>query len=174
MVDKRAEFLHRIFSEVPSTYELVNHILTFGLDIIWRRRVAGIASVGNGSRWADMCSGTGETAAYLSHLAPMGTTVYAIDFSLPMLGEAKRKPEAGNIKFVSSDIKALPFPDNSFDMITISFAKRNINLSKEILVKTLAEIHRVLKPEGRFINLETSRPSFTPVRRISTFISSFL
>jgi demethylmenaquinone methyltransferase/2-methoxy-6-polyprenyl-1,4-benzoquinol methylase len=165
MPDKKTGLVERVFSEVPATYELANHVLTLGLDIVWRRRAAKIAATADGGQWADMCTGTGEMAALLSRLAPEGTTIHAVDFSEPMLEKAKRKPEASRINFVVSDIKALPFPDASFDLVTMSFATRNINLSKDILVQSFAEFCRVLKPGGRFVNLETSQPSFWPVRK---------
>ena len=165
MPSKTTGSVQSLFSEVPSTYELVNHILTLGLDIVWRKRAARIAAMAGGGQWADMCTGTGEMAIYLSRLAPKGTRIHAIDFSPPMMAAATRKPEAEHINFVASDIKTLPFPDGSFDLITMSFATRNINLSRDILIQSFAEFHRVLKPGGRFVNLETSRPSFSPVRR---------
>jgi demethylmenaquinone methyltransferase/2-methoxy-6-polyprenyl-1,4-benzoquinol methylase len=163
--ETKSNFIHKIFSEVPRTYELVNHILTFGLDIIWRRRAAAVAAEGGGERWIDMCTGTGETAIYLQRLAPAGTLVCGLDFSLPMLTEAGKKSAAGNIHFVASDVKMLPFADESFDLVTISFATRNINLSRDILVQSFSEFHRILKPGGRFVNLETSRPSSAPLRK---------
>jgi len=165
MTDKKTSSVERSFSEVPATYELVNHVLTVGRDIVWRRRAAKIAATANGYQWADMCTGTGEMAANLSRLAPEGTKIYGIDFSEPMLEYAKKKPEAARINFVVSDIKQLPFPDDNFDVLTMSFATRNINLSKDILIKSFSEFYRVLKPGGRFVNLETSRPSFWPVRK---------
>ena len=166
MPQNNAGFVQSVFSEVPPTYELVNHVLTLGLDIIWRRRAARIAAAAPGGQWIDMCTGTGETAVYLSRLAPKGTKVYAVDFSGPMMEKAAEKPQAKQIHFVASDIKALPFPDESFDLVTISFATRNINLSKEILIQSFAEFYRVLKPGGRFVNLETSQPSSSLVRRL--------
>lgn len=165
MTDKKGGFVEKVFSQVPATYELVNHVLTLGLDILWRRRAARIAAAAGGSQWADMCTGTGETAVYLRRLAPKTTTVYGVDFSEPMLAEAKKKPEADGINFVVSDIKSLPFDDASFDVLTMSFATRNINLSRGILVESFAEYCRVLKPGGRFVNVETSRPPFRPVRK---------
>ncbi len=159
-------FVQSIFSEVPPTYELINHVLTFGLDIIWRKCAARIAATASGGQWADMCTGTGEMAVYLSRLAPKGTKIYAVDFSGPMMEKAAEKPQAKHIHFVASDIKALPFPDGSFDLITMSFATRNINLSKDILIESFAEFYRVLKPGGRFVNLETSQPSSSLVRRL--------
>ncbi|MHC4556751.1 MAG: ubiquinone/menaquinone biosynthesis methyltransferase [Planctomycetota bacterium] len=165
MPPKTTSSVKRIFSEVPVTYELVNHILTLGLDIVWRKRAARIAATTGGVQWADMCTGTGEMAVYLSRLAPEGTKIFAIDFSGPMMAEASKKPEAEHINFVTADIKALPFPDESFDLITMSFATRNINLSRDILIQSFAEFYRVLKPGGCFVNLETSRPSNSLIRR---------
>ncbi|MHC4642406.1 MAG: ubiquinone/menaquinone biosynthesis methyltransferase [Planctomycetota bacterium] len=159
-------FVQSVFSEVPATYELVNHVLTLGLDVVWRKRAARIAAAASGGQWADMCTGTGEMAVYLSRLAPKGTKIYAIDFSGPMMTKAAKKPQAKHIHFVTSDIKALPFPNESFDLITISFATRNINLSKDILIRSFAEFYRVLKPGGRFVNLETSQPSSSLIRRL--------
>jgi demethylmenaquinone methyltransferase/2-methoxy-6-polyprenyl-1,4-benzoquinol methylase len=103
-------------------------------------------------------------AVYLSRLAPPETTVHAVDFSAPMLDLARKKPEAQNITFLVSDVKALEFPDDSLDLITIAFATRNINLNRDTLIQTFAEFHRVLKPGGRFVNLETSQPSSRLIR----------
>ncbi len=161
----KTDFVQKVFSEVPKTYERVNHILTFGLDIVWRKRAARIAARGGGQRWLDVCTGTGETAAYLKRLAANGTNIYGLDFSLPMLNEARKKPGMEALHLVASDVKSLPFPDGSFDLVTISFATRNINLSRDILIQCFAEFHRILKPGGRFVNLETSRPSFKPIRK---------
>lgn len=160
-------FVRNIFSdaEVPPTYELLNHILTFGFDTLWRKRAAKIAATAGGADWADMCTGTGEMAVYLRRLASSKTRVYGIDFSLPMMAEATRKSEAGNIHFLASDIRALPFPAESFDLVTMSFATRNNNLSRDVLIQTFAELYRVLKPGGQFINLETSKPPLSVVRR---------
>ena len=160
-----AHFVQEVFSpQVSGTYELVNHIMTLGHDALWRRKAAGIAAAAGGTEWADMCTGTGEMAVYLSRLAPPGTTVYGIDFSAPMLDVARKKPETENITFVVSDVKALEFSDDSLDLITIAFATRNLNLSRDALIQTFAEFYRVLKPGGRFINLETSQPSSRLIR----------
>jgi demethylmenaquinone methyltransferase/2-methoxy-6-polyprenyl-1,4-benzoquinol methylase len=157
--------IQSMFSEVPETYELVNHVLTLGLDVLWRRRAARIAAKGGGVQWVDMCTGTGEMAMYLSRLAPEGTKIYAVDFCESMMEKARQKPDAERIQFITADIKALPFDDESFDLITMSFATRNINVSKDILIRSFAEYYRVLKPGGRFVNLETSRPPFLLIRK---------
>lgn len=160
-----AHFIQGVFSpQVSITYELVNHILTVGHDALWRRKAARIAAASGGTQWADMCTGTGEMAVWLSRLAPPGTTVYAVDFSVPMLDVARKKPEAQNVAFVISNVEALEFPDDSLDLITITFATRNINSKRDALIQTFAEFYRVLKPGGHFINLETSQPSSRLIR----------
>ncbi len=158
--------IQNIFAEVPETYELVNHALTLGLDILWRKKAARFASSLGGARWIDVCSGTGETACYLSRAAGDGTRVFATDFSMPMLSKALRKPETRSIAFVLSDIRELPFEDGAFDLVTISFATRNINLNRDVLEACFREFRRVLKPGGCFINLETSQPPSPFVRTL--------
>ena len=173
--DKQINFVKKVFSEVPTTYERINHILTFGFDTIWRKKSAKIAASYGGSEWVDMCTGTGETAAYLSRLAPEGTNVSAVDLSPEMMAEARKKPEAKNMNFVLADVKELPFTDESIDLITISFATRNINLNKEALLKSFSEFHRVLKPGGHFVNLETSQPTIGLIRMLfHLFIKLFV
>jgi len=176
MKPAKSNFIQEIFSsEVSITYELVNHFLTFGHDMLWRRRAVRIAAAPGGTQWADMCTGTGEMAVYLSRLAPRGTTVHAVDFSSPMMAVAMKKPEARNITFLVSDVKTLGFPDNSFDLITISFATRNINLNRDVLTQTFTEFYRVLKVGGRFINLETSQPSSRLTRLLfHTYVKLFV
>lgn len=158
--------IRNIFAEVPETYELVNHILTFGLDILWRKQAARTAVKAGGIRYMDVCTGTGEMASYLCRHVKNGTKVFATDFSLPMLKKAMQKPEGNWIQFLLSDVGNLPFADDTFDLLTISFATRNINLSRETLIRIFKEFHRVLRADGRFVNLETSQPSYPFFRRV--------
>ncbi len=150
--------IQQIFSQIPKRYELINHILTFGLDIVSRKRAAKIGASGGGTIWLDVCTGTGEMAINLSRLKQNGISILAADFSLPMVKRARLKPESRNISYVISDVAELPFDNNSIDLIHISFATRNINTSREKLIEHFKEFHRILKPGGRFINLETSQP----------------
>jgi len=167
--------IQKIFTEIPKTYELVNHILTLGFDILWRKKAIKIAVKQGGSHWLDVCTGTGETANYLAEQADSITKIYAVDFSLPMLTEATIKPNGKRIHFTLSDVRQLPFPDNTFDLITISFATRNINTSRENLETSFCEFYRILKPGGQFINLETSQPQFFIIRKLfHLFIKIFV
>jgi demethylmenaquinone methyltransferase / 2-methoxy-6-polyprenyl-1,4-benzoquinol methylase len=150
--------LQEIFGEVAGTYERVNRVLTLGLDRPWRRAAAKRAARDGGTRWLDVCSGTGEMAENLSRRAAAGVEIVALDFSRPMLTQARAKSMPRPVEFVLGDVKRLPFPDGTFDLLTISFATRNINLSRQVLTATYAEFLRVLRPGGRFVNLETSQP----------------
>lgn len=158
--------IQSIFSEVVGTYELVNHVLTFGLDILWRRKAAREASRAGGTLWMDICSGTGEMAFYLSRRAKQKVKIISVDFCHPMLVRALEKKNIPNILFTLAEASSLPFPDKTFDLITISFATRNINPNKDTLNNHLKEFYRVLKPGGRFVNLETSQPSVKILRRL--------
>ena len=158
--------IQKIYIDVPKTYEFLNHILTLGQDILWRKRAANTIVSENGTLLLDMCCGTGEIAASLVRKAKDGTTVVAADFSLPMMYKALEKPESKEIDFTLSEVTHLPFKDYSFDAIIISFATRNINTSKTNLLKAFQEFHRILKPGGIFVNLETSQPGSKLIRRL--------
>jgi demethylmenaquinone methyltransferase/2-methoxy-6-polyprenyl-1,4-benzoquinol methylase len=166
--------VQKIYSEVAKTYELVNHILTLGLDIRWRKRAARLAARKGGSRWLDICSGTGEMAHYLSTLATDGIDICAVDFSLPMLKMGSDKRNAPNVFPIIAEAGVLPFPDKSFDLVTISFGTRNLNPRREILDSYVKEFIRVLKPGGHFVNLETSQPSCQSVKRLFHLYIKFI
>ncbi|MFX1482986.1 MAG: ubiquinone/menaquinone biosynthesis methyltransferase [Promethearchaeota archaeon] len=154
----------KVFSEVAHQYELVNHVLTFGFDIPWRKRAAQVAALGGGSLWLDVCSGSGDMAANLQRLAGSNTKIVVSDFSLPMLLKAREKKELRRTAISLADSMKLPFLSNTFDLVIISFATRNITPTRDRLVTFFREFHRVLKPGGRFVNLETSQPSWTLFR----------
>ncbi len=161
--------IQRLYSEVAKTYELVNHLLTFGLDIIWRKKAAREASRKGGSYWLDVCSGTGEMALNLSRLADKKVQIVTADFSFPMLDKGREKRNIPRISPVLADAMHLPFPDGTFDLVTISFATRNINPNRDMLLVHLKEFQRVLKPKGYFINLETSQPSSKILKKLFHF-----
>ncbi len=154
-----------MYTEVPPTYEFLNHLLTFGMDILWRRQAAKMAVASGGTCWLDVGIGTGEMAASLYRLAPEGTQVVATDFSLPMMQKATEKPKLKGINFALAEATHLPIADNSIDAITLSFASRNIDSSgKGNILKCFEEFHRILKPKGVFVNLETSQPRHRLIR----------
>jgi demethylmenaquinone methyltransferase/2-methoxy-6-polyprenyl-1,4-benzoquinol methylase len=161
--------VQKIYLEVAQTYERINHIMTLGLDIRWRKRAARTAAEKGGSLWMDICSGTGEMAQYLSALSKEEVQIFAVDFSFPMLKKLMGKPNAVNLFPVIAEAGSLPFPDDSFDLLTISFATRNLNQKRAILESYIEEFCRILKPGGHFVNLETSQPSLKIIRSLFHF-----
>ena len=135
-----------IFSRIPETYDLINRILTLGLDVFWRQSAAKIASQGGSEKWLDVCSGTGDMAGALARMAEARVKIIGVDFCFPMLAQAVKKPEHSRISFCVSDAGSLPFADNTFDVVTIAFAARNLNSSgQDILLQRFREFRRVLK-----------------------------
>lgn len=166
--------VRKIYSEVADSYELVNHVLTLGLDISWRKKAARLAAETTGRYWLDVCSGTGEMAHSLSRYAEDGVKIISVDFSSPMLSKARKKKNQGSISLVEAEARRLPFPEETFDLVTISFATRNISSSQDYLTTHLREFYRVLRPGGRFVNLETSQPSSPLLRRVFRFYVSLV
>ncbi|MFW6134700.1 MAG: ubiquinone/menaquinone biosynthesis methyltransferase [Elusimicrobiota bacterium] len=156
----------KIYDEVAPTYELINHILTFGLDLIWRKRTARMAAKIGRSRLLDVCCGTGELARNIAALAREKTELYGVDGSFTMIFHAKNKKHLGNVHFTIAEAGSLPFPDHSFDLITISFSARNLNPDPQAMLSYLREFCRILKPGGNFINLETSQPPLKFIKKL--------
>ncbi|MHA1960319.1 MAG: ubiquinone/menaquinone biosynthesis methyltransferase [Candidatus Thorarchaeota archaeon] len=164
-----ASGIQKIFVEASPNYESANRVMTFGLDILWRRIAATEAASFGGTKWLDVCSGTGEMALYLQRFGGGSRNVAALDFCLPMLHSAASKNDSQGLSFNLADATTLPFQDDSFDLVTISFATRNINVSRDAITATFSEFRRVLKPEGMFLNLETSQPESELLRRCFHF-----
>src|ERR1035437_432321 len=118
------------FAPIPGTYEMVNHVLTFGLDRYWRRRAARRAVQPGVAVCLDVCTGTGEMAMGLCRAGRGRVAVTAVDFCEPMIREAVRKYKAHGIVFQLANAADLPFPDSHFDLVTISFALRNLNVTR--------------------------------------------
>jgi demethylmenaquinone methyltransferase/2-methoxy-6-polyprenyl-1,4-benzoquinol methylase len=161
--------VQKIYTEVAETYESINHVLTLGLDILWRKKALRTVTPAQAQYWLDVCSGTGEMTYNLSRMADASTTIFSVDFSFPMLSRAIKKTYKTTVHFTIADVAHLPFPDATFDLVTISFSIRNLNLNRDELLAHLGEFYRILKPGGQFINLETSQPSSRHLRKIFHF-----
>lgn len=138
-------------------YGIANSFLTFGLDSWWRAMAAGLAkeaAPGAGTA-LDACCGTGDLSLALRKAFGPGLELTGADLSEAMLSAAKEK--LPGMKFALAEAKALPFPDASFDLVTVAFAARNLNIDREKLLAALREFRRVLRPGGLFLNLETTR-----------------
>jgi demethylmenaquinone methyltransferase/2-methoxy-6-polyprenyl-1,4-benzoquinol methylase len=137
-----------MFDAIARIYDPMNRVLTAGLDGRWRRRTAE-AAVRAGDRVLDACCGTGDLALADERA---GGTVTGLDFSEPMLARARRK--SASVEWVQGDALALPFPDGSFDAVTVGFGVRNV----VDLERGLAELRRVLRPGGRLGVLDITTP----------------
>lgn len=159
----------RFYDAIAGRYELVNGFLTLGLDGPWRRKAVSFALSGRGPgsagvplRALDACCGTGDTTGLLFRRLPAGSMVAGADFSATMLALARAR--LPGVEFTEAPASALPFPDGNFDLVTISFATRNLASSPEGLPACLRECLRVLRPGGTFLQLETSVPPSAFVR----------
>ena len=140
--------VREMFDRISPVYDLMNRVMTLGLDGRWRRLTAE-AVVRPGDRVLDACCGTGDLALAA---ARVGGTVTGVDLSAPMLERARRKSSA--IAWVRGDALSLPFADASFDAVTVGFGIRNVNH----LDAGLRELARVLRPGGRLGCLDLTRP----------------
>ena len=146
-----------MFAAIANRYDLANHLLSCGLDYLWRRRAAKLVCAWNPARILDLATGSGDLALTLGAACP-GALLVGADFCHPMLVVAKRK---GLERLVVADGLQLPFADSTFDALTIAFGLRNM----ESWLAGLAEVARVLRPGGHLLVLEFSLPQ-PPLRRI--------
>lgn len=156
-LDKSPREVAAMFDEVAERYDLLNDLLSLGRTKAWRRSVVATIAPHSGMRILDCAAGTGSSTA---PLASSGALAVASDFSLGMLeAGARRQPK---LPFIAADNLALPFADNSFDLLTISFGLRNVADMK----KALTEAYRVVKPGGRLVVCEFSHPTNRAFRYI--------
>ena len=160
--------LQKMFMAVPPSYDLLNRLLTFRFDEVWRKKAAAECMKNNPENVLDLCCGTGDLVLRLKRMARPETKITALDYSEPMLQvaklKAKRKDLTG-IEFIHGDAANMPFPDNYFDSIGIAFAFRNLSFYNPDREKFIAEILRVLKSNGSFVIVETSQPKSLIMRK---------
>ncbi len=147
-----------MFGDIARHYDLLNHLLSANLDRRWRRATAGELSDGPLDQVLDLCGGTGDLTLELARRTPAGSIV-CCDFSHPMLARAdskfRRSANGNRCILLEADGLRLPFGNATFDAVTVAFGVRNFS----DLQTGLAEIHRVLRPQGRLVVLEFSRPA---------------
>jgi len=166
----------KMFDSVSSNYDFLNRILTFGLDIVWRKKVVKLVSNHlkgeKTKKILDIATGTGDLAIMLSKISD--AKIIGLDISEGMLNVGKQKVKnkklEHKIEMVLGDSEKLSFDENTFEAITVGFGVRNF----EDLDKGLKEIHRVLKPNGIFVVLETSQPSKFPMKQLFKFYSKYV
>ncbi|WP_375497312.1 demethylmenaquinone methyltransferase [uncultured Jatrophihabitans sp.] len=156
-LDKRPREVAQMFDGVARRYDLTNTVLSFGQDRRWRRRTRQCLELTPGQRVLDLAAGTGVSTAELTR---GGADAVACDFSLGMLRAGRSSRRRRTLPFVAGDATRLPFADGSFDAVTISFGLRNVS----DVPAALRDMARVVRPGGRLVVCEFSRPTWRPFR----------
>lgn len=156
----KAGMVGQVFSSVASRYDVMNDVMSLGIHRLWKRFTIEQAGVRPGQKILDVAGGTGDLSAQFAPRVGASGSVTVADINAAMLdvGRARLADAglAGNIEFVQANAECLPFPDNHFDCITIAFGLRNVTH----IDAALASMFRVLKPGGRLLVLEFSKPTF--------------
>lgn len=168
----KKEQVTKMFDNISKEYDSLNRVISFGTDVKWRKKVVKLVSDTNPETILDIATGTGDLALNLAQTN--AKKIIGLDISDGMLevGRQKiaKKQLGDTIEMVLGDSENLPFDDNTFDAITVAFGIRNF----ETLEKGLAEILRVLKPNGIFVILETSVPTKTPYKQGYKLYSNYI
>ena len=165
----KKEQVAQMFDAISGNYDGLNRVISFGTDIKWRKKVLAIVKSKNPTSVLDIATGTGDLAILMSESG--ASKIVGLDISAGMLEVGRKKITekklSNKIEMILGDSEKMPFEDNSFDAITVAFGVRNF----ETLEKGLAEILRVLKPNGIFVILETSVPEKFPFKQGYQFYS---
>ncbi len=156
--DQRAAKVNDLFARIARRYDFLNDLQSFGLHRLWKRRVVKLAQIKTGARALDLCCGTGDISFAL---ARGGAETTGLDFSPQMLEVAAQRQSVNskfkiqNLKFIQGDAQQLPFPENSFDIVTVGYGLRNLTSWE----RGLDEMFRVAKPGARLIVLDFGKPA---------------
>src|SRR5690606_22791456 len=168
----KKEQVAQMFDTISGKYDGLNRVISFGIDVKWRKKVLKLVSDTKPETVLDIATGTGDLAILMTQTGAKKIT--GLDISAGMLEVGRKKIAErkldGKIDMVLGDSENIPFEDNSFDSITVAFGVRNF----ENLEKGLSEILRVLKPGGIFVILETSVPTKTPFKQGYKFYTKYI
>lgn len=158
-VSEKARHVAEVFHSVAGKYDLMNDLMSMGIHRLWKWFTVNNSGVRRGARVLDLAGGTGDLTRKFSEMVGDSGKVVLADINASMLSVGRDRLTddgvVGNIEYVQANAEALPFPDNSFDCITMAFGLRNVT-DKD---KALASMYRVLKPGGQLMVLEFSKPA---------------
>jgi len=162
----------QMFDNISENYDDLNRVISLGIDVKWRKKVVEIVGKNNPKQILDIATGTGDLVLMMAALNP--DRIVGLDISAGMLEVGKRKIAkaklSDKIEMIVGDSEEMPFKDNTFDAITVSFGVRNF----AHLDKGIKEIARVLKPTGVLVILETSNPIKFPFKQGYKFYTNFI
>lgn len=165
---EKEAYVHQVFEDIADNYDQMNSILSFRLHRAWRKFAMKKIQLSEGASALDVCCGTCDWTIALAKEARTGS-VTGLDFSPKMLAVGLEKIEreglADHIHLLEGNAMELPYPDNTFDVATIGFALRNVPDA----TKVLQEMQRVVKPGGKVVSLELSKPTWKPFRELYFF-----
>ena len=157
--EQKAQYVREMFTSIAPTYDRLNSVMSLGLHRVWRRQAVALTGLRPGDTALDVATGTGDFALAMARRVIPGGRVIGTDFSEGMLELAAAKAEnaglAGVVTFQWADALDLPFADGGFDAVTVGFAGRNVT----DLHRFFSELRRVVRPGGRVVHLELSKPS---------------
>lgn len=164
--DQKADLVADVFHSVAAKYDIMNDVMSFGIHRMWKRFTIESSGARPGMKVLDLAGGTGDLTAKFSHLVGDRGQVTLADINDSMLKVGREKLRnkgiVGNVNYVQANAEALPFPDNHFDIITIAFGLRNVT-DKDAAIRSML---RVLKPGGKLLILEFSKPQHDIMRKI--------
>jgi demethylmenaquinone methyltransferase/2-methoxy-6-polyprenyl-1,4-benzoquinol methylase len=167
----KAAMVADVFHSVAAKYDVMNDLMSFGIHRLWKRFTIDCSGVRRGQKVLDLAGGTGDLTAKFSQIVGREGQVILADINDSMLKVGREKLRdngiVGNVEYVQANAEELPFEDNSFDLITIAFGLRNVT-DKD---KALASMLRVLKPGGRLLVLEFSKPQHELLNKAYDFYS---
>ncbi|WP_338451793.1 demethylmenaquinone methyltransferase [Niallia oryzisoli] len=171
MQQTKEEKVHHVFEKISNHYDKMNSVISFKQHVKWRTDIMNRMKVQKGSKALDVCCGTADwTIAIAEAVGPEGEVI-GLDFSQNMLKVGKEKVRhLKQVELVHGNAMELPFPDNSFDYVTIGFGLRNV----PDVMQVLKEMHRVVKPGGMVVCLETSQPTLFGFKQIYYFYFRFI
>lgn len=171
-VDEKAGMVAGVFHSVAAKYDVMNDLMSLGIHRLWKRYTVEMSGIRRGQRVLDLAGGTGDLAMKFSRIVGAEGQVVLADINSSMLEVGRQRlidaGVVGNVEYAQVNAECLPFPDNHFDLITIAFGLRNVT-DKD---KALASMYRVLKPGGRLLVLEFSKPTvpgLSPVYDLYSF-----
>ncbi|MEN8777685.1 MAG: bifunctional demethylmenaquinone methyltransferase/2-methoxy-6-polyprenyl-1,4-benzoquinol methylase UbiE [Glaciecola sp.] len=164
--EQKESLVADVFHSVAAKYDIMNDVMSMGIHRIWKRYTIDCSGARKGQQILDLAGGTGDLTAKFSRIVGPTGSVTLSDINPSMLEVGKDKLRdmglVDNIKYVEANAEALPFPDNHFDIVTMAFGLRNVTHKEN----ALASIYRVLKPGGRLLVLEFSKPTSSALEKI--------